>query len=181
MEIVVVGNIIDQVRYWQELPQQFQRELRQLLDYWARQVIAEARRRSRRVSGELVQGFYYTITSKSSEEIVAAIENSSLHLLWTEYGTGVFSEADDSSHAPITAKGRSLKIPIGKFRSFRSAPNSTQAFEIAPNRKRAGTAFLFRKSILGQRPQHILENLLEDFTSRITQDIIQLANRYGFY
>ncbi len=177
---IVSPNLESEVQYWATLSSKFDRDLRKLLDSWARFIITEARSRSPKVSGEMARSFYKEITGDGSE-FIARIGNVADQFHFVEHGTGIFSEAEDSSRSPITARaGKRLKIPIGNFRSLRSAPATAQAFEVAPGRVRAGTAFVFRYSVKGQKPQRILQKVLEELQSKIDSDIYQLAEKYGF-
>ncbi len=165
-------------RYWDTLPGKIDRDLMAVLNKWKRIMVAEVRANAPHLSGKLarsVEGYVDTL----AREIVLSVQAPYSEAV--EMGSGIFAEAEGALRRPITAKfARALRIPIGNFRSPRSAPAEAQSYEVRPGAVRAGTAFIFRRSIKGQRAQHFFYKTIERRQQEIEDDVLAVFERHGF-
>jgi hypothetical protein len=171
MEIVTQGVEWD-TRFWSEYPRKLERRLQDLLERWKNKLVREIRASAPKVSGELrrsVSGY----VDRAISSII--IEIGAPQAFFVEFGTGIYGEGPEATHRPIRPKfARALKIPIGRYRSIGSAPAETQAFELRPGKVRAGTAFIFRMEVQGQRATHFASRIVDKYRPAIEQEVLEL-------
>ena len=164
--------------YWIRLSVDFERDLLLLLDKWRKFLHQKALERAPVGETKRLAKSIYSHLDAIALEIILG---SDLFYAWfQEMGTGVYA-LEGSKQKIYPKRAAALKIPLGRFQNFRSAPVQTKGYEVAPGKVRAGTAFTFRKYILGNRPQQFLMPLLDRYEDEIQRDLLRLAEQYGFY
>jgi hypothetical protein len=164
--------------HWQQLQNEFERDLARLIGVWVQKLTHEAKQRVPTDTGQLRASIHGEVL-RQARKIIGVVGTNAKHGPFVEFGTGIYSAWPGAPKQLIVAKnGKALKIPIGKFKSIRALPEAAQAAEaIGP---RAVKGFVFRMSIKGSKPQPFLGPLLQEFGPQIQRELRLLCAKHGF-
>ncbi|MFN3652615.1 MAG: HK97 gp10 family phage protein [Armatimonadota bacterium] len=162
-----------------ELERDFERALAQLLGLWVRRLAAEAKKLAPVDKGQLRASIVGEVFRRANQ-ILGVVGTNLKHGFYQEFGTGIHSVWPGAPKQRIRPKnGKALKIPIGNFRNLKAV--DAEAVDAVESRgKHAVTAYLFRGSIAGAKPQPFLTKLLEKYAAQIEADLLRLAQKHGF-
>lgn len=151
----------------------------------SQQIVVNAARQNARVAtGALRRSITADEPEVTGGQIVAAVGaggSGAPYAKGVEFGTGIFSEADDSTHAPIVIRpirakalawpGAAMGAPGGMYRRLSGSLRTSVRRGLASGRLSAGDVFVFARKVtqMGQPPRPFLRPALEESRGAIVE------------